>query len=357
MRLDSGSEASGSAALSEEGNSVSTDLLATSQPSSSKEADHKSKAKQAKSQRIKAQQRAYAEKRGRNHWAPREPRESKEEEEGEEGKRLPKRKVALLIGFCGTGCHGMQYNPPHRTIEGILFDALVKAGCVSADNADDPTKVALSRAARTDTGVHAAGNLVSMKIIREPEGVADVMRAVNVHLPPEVRLWGIVRTANNFMARTSCDSRVYEYLFPSYMLLPPKPGTKMAAQVRSDRALSDETFAQVEPGEAHPFWATEEGDELQRKRAWRVGLEEMTRLGELIKVFEGTHNFWNYTVGKEFKEKTVKRYMMSLEVRDPQVVGDMEWISVKFHGQSFMLHQIVRSPQPSQTPPFSVPAS
>jgi hypothetical protein len=28
-----------------------------------------------------------------------------------------------------------------RTIEGVLFDALVRAGAVSRDNADDPTKV------------------------------------------------------------------------------------------------------------------------------------------------------------------------------------------------------------------------
>jgi hypothetical protein len=28
-----------------------------------------------------------------------------------------------------------------RTIEGVLFDALVRAGAVSSDNADDPVKV------------------------------------------------------------------------------------------------------------------------------------------------------------------------------------------------------------------------
>lgn len=31
--------------------------------------------------------------------------------------------------------------PNVRTIEGVLFDALVRAGAVSNDNADDPTKV------------------------------------------------------------------------------------------------------------------------------------------------------------------------------------------------------------------------
>ena len=32
---------------------------------------------------------------------------------------------------------------------------------------------------------------------------------------------------------------------------------------------------------------------------------------------------------------------MSLEVKEPQVVGEIEWLSVQIHGQSFMLHQIV----------------
>ncbi|KZT59508.1 pseudouridine synthase [Calocera cornea HHB12733] len=299
-----------------------------------------------KAQRVKAQQLSFAAKRKKDKWGPREPRERPEGEEGESKTRLPKKKVALLIGFCGTGCHGMQYNPPHRTIEGILFEALIKTGCVSADNADDPTKVSIARAARTDTGVHAAGNVVSMKIIREPEGVTDVVAAVNSHLPPQVRLWGMVRTQNNFIARQSCDSRVYEYLFPSYMLIPPKPGSKMAAQIASDKPISDEALAalaeQPRTGSVHPFWAVEDPSEpdLERKRRWRVGEEPLKRLRELVNAFEGTHNFYNYTVGKEFKGKDVKRYMMSLEVRDPQVVGDTEWISVKFHGQSFMLHQI-----------------
>lgn len=53
-------------------------------------------------------------------------------------------------------------------------------------------------------------------------------------------------------------------------------------------------------------------------------------------------NFHNYTVGKPFNDRTVKRYMIKLEVREPVIHGDIEWISVRIHGQSFMLHQIVR---------------
>ncbi|KIM52442.1 hypothetical protein SCLCIDRAFT_1223713 [Scleroderma citrinum Foug A] len=35
----------------------------------------------------------------------------------------------------------MQIQPNLRTIEGVLFEALVRAGAVSQDNADDPVKV------------------------------------------------------------------------------------------------------------------------------------------------------------------------------------------------------------------------
>lgn len=74
--------------------------------------------------------------------------------------RLPKRACAMLIGFCGEGYNGMQMlvshlcginhhsnsairfrQPNAKTIENTLFNALVKAGAVSQDNADDPVKV------------------------------------------------------------------------------------------------------------------------------------------------------------------------------------------------------------------------
>lgn len=83
--------------------------------------------------------------------------------------------------------------PTVRTIEGVLFEAFVKSGAVSEDNADDPVKVSLARAARTDAGVHAAGNVVNMKLIASPPGVDDLVATVNENLPPEIRVWNIVR--------------------------------------------------------------------------------------------------------------------------------------------------------------------
>ncbi|GLB41831.1 putative pseudouridine synthase [Lyophyllum shimeji] len=261
--------------------------------------------------------------------------------------RLPKRRCALLIGFCGSGYKGMQIQPDHSTtIEGVLFQAMVRAGAVSKDNADDPVKVGLARAARTDAGVHAAGNLVSLKMITSVPGVPDLVARINEELPPEIRLWGYVRVQNSFNARLVCDSRKYTYFFPTYLLIPPRPGSGLDRSLRQYAAtlsLDAELSAADQVSAPHAFWAnvdlsSHEG-ELERKRAWRVPPEQVERLRQIVKRFEGTHNFHNFTVGRDFSDRSNQRHMKKIEIADPVVFGDTEWISVLFHGQSFMLHQ------------------
>ncbi|KAF9218960.1 pseudouridine synthase [Gyrodon lividus] len=265
------------------------------------------------------------------------------EEEGPKAPRLPKRMTALLMGFCGTGCSGMQIQPRDniRTIEGLLFDALVRAGAVSQDNADDPTKVNLGRAARTDSGVHAAGNVVSMKLIVNIPGIRDWVARINQELPPEIRIWGKVRVQNGFNARLSCDSRKYTYFFPSYLLIPPKPNSSFTRT--QEAAVASVLSSSDTP--RHPFWdfpgtdSSSPEEDLVRKRQWRVAPEDISSLRATVKKFEGTHNFHNFTVGRDFADRSNQRSMIKIQVAEPAVYGDTEWISVLFHGQSFMLHQ------------------
>lgn len=51
----------------------------------------------------------------------------------------------------------------------------------------------MGRAARTDAGVHAAGNVVSIKMITSVPGVPDIVNRINQELPHEIRIWGYVR--------------------------------------------------------------------------------------------------------------------------------------------------------------------
>ncbi len=135
--------------------------------------------------------------------------------------RKPKRKVAVMIGYAGTGYYGMQISHDRKTIESDLFAAFVAAGAISKVNASDVKKSSLARCARTDKGVHAAGNVISLKLIIEDEAV---VQKINENLPPQIRVWGIQRTNNAFNCYQQCDSRWYEYLMPSYSPPPAEPG-------------------------------------------------------------------------------------------------------------------------------------
>ncbi|KAF9525339.1 pseudouridine synthase [Crepidotus variabilis] len=275
--------------------------------------------------------------------APREPQLDEDGHLIPKALRYPKRMCALLIGFCGSGYNGMQIQPEGertkhiKTIEGVLFNALVKIGAISQDNADNPTKVGLARAARTDAGVHAAGNLVSLKMILTIPGVDDIVARVNEELPPEIRLWGYARTQNSFNARTICESRKYTYYFPSYMLIPPRPGAgfteKWCANGGDMKILPASSFW-------HDHILGSKEEDLARKRSWRIGSPQMETLRTFAGTYEGTHNFHNFTVGREFKDRSNMRYMKKIQIADPVVHGETEWISVLFHGQSFMLHQV-----------------
>lgn len=145
---------------------------------------------------------------------------TKEEIENEEKK--PKRKVAVMIGYSGSGYKGMQVNHREKTIEGDLFGAFVAAGAISKANADDPKKSSLIRCARTDKGVHAAGNLISLKLIIEDP---DIVQKINEKLSPQIRVFGIERTNGAFNAYQFVDSRIYEYLIPTHVFLPPHPSS------------------------------------------------------------------------------------------------------------------------------------
>ncbi|KXN92408.1 tRNA pseudouridine synthase 1 [Leucoagaricus sp. SymC.cos] len=261
---------------------------------------------------------------------------------GPKAPRLPKRQCALLIGFCGSGYSGMQIQPPPlKTIEGTLFQALVTAGAVSEDNANDPVKVALARAARTDAGVHAAGNIVSMKMIMHVPGVPDLVARINELLSPEIRVWGYVRVQNSFNARIACDSRKYTYYFPSYLLLPPKPGSNLHRVLSQHAEASGHSRSSL----SHPFWddptSSKEVD-MQRKRAWRVGQDQIEKLRAATQRFLGTRNFHNFTIGHDacgISRPLRVPISFLVKIADPVTYGETEWISVLFHGQSFMLHQ------------------
>lgn len=100
------------------------------------------------------------------------------------GNPYKKRKVAVYMAYVGEGYRGMQHNPGSKTIEGELMHAMVKAGAVSEENSDAFEKVNWKRAARTDKGVSAVGNVVSLRMTLHPPCMVE---RINEQLPEQVR--------------------------------------------------------------------------------------------------------------------------------------------------------------------------
>lgn len=149
---------------------------------------------------------------------------SDDEEGASAGARLGrKRKVALAVMYRGTAYCGLQLqNGPQQTgltIERVILDAIHAAGGVTAANMDSTQKIKWMRAARTDKGVHAAGNLLSLMMICDgpvPPGCLssspNIIDRINAHLPADVRAIAYTRTLGSFHAKYSCSSRVYGQL-------------------------------------------------------------------------------------------------------------------------------------------------
>jgi len=109
--------------------------------------------------------------------------------------------LKLTLEYDGTEFHGWAAQPRLRTVEGVLHGAL---GSVFR------TVDSLAVAGRTDAGVHALGNVVSV----DAEGGPPVERAaeaINASLPDDVSVIAAAESASDFHARHSARARSYRY--------------------------------------------------------------------------------------------------------------------------------------------------
>lgn len=78
--------------------------------------------------------------------------------------RIKRRKCCMLLGYSGLNYFGMQRNPDTKTIEEDLLVALLKNKWITDEGFKMAQTIQFQRAARTDKGVSAARQCVSLKI-------------------------------------------------------------------------------------------------------------------------------------------------------------------------------------------------
>jgi tRNA pseudouridine38-40 synthase len=110
-------------------------------------------------------------------------------------------RVKLTIEYDGTPYRGWAAQPGLPTVEGALRKAL-RETFTAADN--------LAVAGRTDAGVHALANVVTVDVHGGPQ-VGRAAQALNTRLPDEISIVSAEAVADDFHARFSARSRSYRY--------------------------------------------------------------------------------------------------------------------------------------------------
>jgi tRNA pseudouridine38-40 synthase len=111
----------------------------------------------------------------------------------------------LTLAYDGTAFHGWQVQPNLPTIQGTLASTLRH---ITGET------VLPQGSGRTDTGVHALGQVASFTL-EAPIPAGNLLRALNRALPPAIRVLSAEPAAPSFHARHSALRKTYEYrVFP-----------------------------------------------------------------------------------------------------------------------------------------------
>ena len=111
------------------------------------------------------------------------------------------RNIKLIIEYEGTNYHGWQIQSNALSIQQVIQDALSKI---------TKSEVTLIGAGRTDTGVHASGQVANFHT--DAKMLPDAFqRALNSILPKDIVILRAEEVDDTFHSRYSAISRVYKY--------------------------------------------------------------------------------------------------------------------------------------------------
>jgi tRNA pseudouridine38-40 synthase len=152
------------------------------------------------------------------------------------------RTITLILAYDGTDLIGWQRQGTGPSVQRLLEEALSRI---------EGAPVAVAGAGRTDSGVHAAGQVASAQVAFTLDAAA-LRRALNAMLPRAVRVLLAADAAPGFHARFSARSKTYEYRI-------------------------------VNAPFVSPFWS---------RYAWHVPFElDAGRMDAAARVLAGTHDF------------------------------------------------------------------
>ncbi|SCV70682.1 BQ2448_3444 [Microbotryum intermedium] len=249
--------------------------------------------------------------------------------------RAPKRHIALILTYEGWAHSGLAYQPLScpttlPTVEGVLFDALVRARLIEPIVNTDGFGCGFERCGRTDAGVSSSGQVVNLWVrsdLPDPMNTGNIsdsdndgerviapddtsfpsslprsrngaakgkhpasvelpyVSLLNRHLPDSVRVLAWSPVSATFSSRFSCLWRHYKYFFSS----------SVTAPILSGHFDFGAAYSQLEPEQVESAASSSSLDWQHRLAAidWK-GLElDVEAMRDAASRLVGEHDFRN----------------------------------------------------------------
>lgn len=194
-----------------------------------------------------------------------------------------------IIAYDGTNYHGWQAQPILNTVQATMVKAFRSAFGIA---------VSLRAASRTDAGVHANGQVITL---RADLGLSitptKIVAVWNHKLPLDITIKSMIEVTSDFNMHAYVIDKIYTYDFFIERPLP--------------------TYSRF---------------------GWYYGYEiDLDKLCQALKVFEGTHDFRSFCTGDE-RENTV-RTVISTKVT---YIAARRAYRIEFRGHSFLKYMVRR---------------
>ncbi len=203
---------------------------------------------------------------------------------------LPPRTLRLTVAYDGTDFLGWQYQPRVRTVQAVLEAALREL---------TGEKTHAMASGRTDAGVHAIAQVVG--VVTANRLPLDVfLRALNAHLPDDLRVLEVREVASKFHAIKDAVRKRYRYV------------------------LHDGPLADV----------------FRRRYCWKVKDRlDLAAMQQAAAVLMGTHDFYSFQSSGS-KRVTTVRTITCLELSRPPEDADLIHVEIEADG---FLYTMVRT--------------
>jgi len=218
---------------------------------------------------------------------------------------MAERNIRLVLAYDGTDFEGWQVQSRGRTVQGVLEEALLRMH-------GHPVRVLA--AGRTDSGVHATGQVASFRTDIASIPGRRFSDAVNAYLPRDVRVLCSDEVAWEFHARRSARQRVYRYYTVCGPVLLPHLRAYRHWMRRSPDLARLNEMAAVLVGE-HDFTCFSAEGDANHSKMRRVDVSAFHREGDtLVYTIAATSFLW----------KMVRTIMGTLFLLEEQGMGARE---------------------------------